>query len=401
MRSTDTLKQTVELLLANDARAASAAQLLSEAGCWVEAVALARTWKVTPHLAARIQTLNLQPPAAGTLALRRDFLQAYAQSNSRATKTIDAMQALEASGIPAVAFKGIASMAVLYGGPKHRTIGDGDLLILRKDLRSVLDCLERNGFVRRGGETLDEYLAFVQNAPRFAGNQALALYGAGGGEIDLHWEIPGSGLRVNEILERHARANLLGVSIPVVNATDGFLLSIHHAIREDLAVASICRDLLDIRLWCQRLEETRHLESALKSAVESHSLAAALAATSVLKGYDDTTSAARAADRLSSLATAAQRRSAAGLTELFHYQIRHGRLEKDVLLLVHARPLRQILQGLAADWPGYRRSMKTLDIQLGDNLPLHKRVSLLVQSFPGPRGLRLARTLARVKYRTP
>jgi hypothetical protein len=394
------IHQTVEFLLTGDARATAVADSLTESNSWMQVIAPARAWKVVPALSARIQSLRSRLPVEVTGTLRREFLRAYAQSAQRAAKTIAAIRHLEQAGISVAAFKGIASMAVLYDGPKHRTIGDGDLLLAKNDLPKALACLEAHGFARRGTETLTEYLGFVSNAPRFASNQALALYADDGGEIDLHWEITGSGLRVDEILQRSVPATLLGSTIPVVDSTDGFLLAVHHAIREDLAIESVCRDLLDIRLWCNHLEQAGQLEAGMNAAAKSGSQVAALAVTSLLSSYDDTTPAARAAECLRHLATPAQRRSAALLTQLFHYQISSGRLEKDVFFLVHSRPWRQIIKGLGTDWSGYRRSMQTLETHLGERQPLHKRFAHLVRSIPSPQALRLARVLARVKYRS-
>jgi hypothetical protein len=388
-----------ELLLGQNTRAATAARLLSQDGEWQEAFALARAWKVIPHLSARIQSLQIKLTAEDTGTLRREFLRAYSESSSRATRTVAALRELEQARIPVVAFKGIASMAVLYDGPKQRTIGDGDLLIQRKDLHSALAGLEAIGFTRRGEETLAEYLNFVENAPRFAGNQAIALYAEDGSEIDLHWQIAGSGLHIDGILERSTRTDLLGFNIPVVHAKDGFLLTVHHATREDLAIESVCRDLLDVSLWCRHLEGAAELEAAMEWTARSDSTVAALAVTSLLRGYDDTTAPARAAVLLSARASPAQRRSAARLTRLFHYQLSNGRLAKDVFYLVHARPWRQIIKGLGTDWSGYRRSMATLETQLKETQPIHQRFVTLLRSMPGPRALRLARELARVKYK--
>jgi hypothetical protein len=395
-----TTQQMAEFLLGADPRAAVAACWFTETGSWHEAIALAQAWKVVPQLSARMQSLCVTLSDEDTRALRREFLRVHGVSASRALKAVLAICELERAGIPAAAFKGVASIAVLYGGPKHRSIGDGDLLILRQDIPGALACLERNGFTRKGTETLSQYVSFVKNAPRFAGNEAIALYGEDGSEIDLHWNISGSGLRVEQILQRSVTVELMGAAIPVVDSMDGFLLTVHHAIREDLAMESVCRDLLDVRLWCDRLEQNGELECAMKRSAQAGSQVAVLAVAGLLSGYDDSTAVARAARSFREAASPAQRRSAALLIELFHYQMGKGRLEKDLLYLVHSRPWRQILKGLASDWTGYRRSMQTLDEQLGDRQPLHKRFVLLARSIPGLQAARLARELARVKYRS-
>lgn len=391
--------QLAELLLAGDGRAVAAAQGISEAASWPSVLALAQAWKVIPQLSARLQELGVKLAPDDTFTLRRAFMRAHGDSSLRSAKTVAAIRELELAGIPVAAFKGIAAMAVLYGGPKHRTVGDGDLLILRRDLAKALACLEREGLSRKGPDKLDQYLKFVENAPRFAGNQAIALYGGDGSEIDLHWQLAGSGLRIDEVLGRSVRAELLGSAIPVVDSRDGFLLTVHHAIREDLGIESMCRDLLDARLWCEHMEKSQQLEEGMKWAARSGSQVAALAVTDLLRGYDDAATAARAAELLRAASSRSERRSAAQLTALFHYQLKNGRLGKDVMFLVHWRPWRQIVRGFGRDWAGYRRSMETMEEQLGEDHSLLKRMSQFAGSIPGLQALKMARELALVKYR--
>lgn len=390
--------QLVELLLADDERAKRAARVLAGTGAWPEVLTLAQTWKCIPHLSARLQSLTEELPAAETATLRREFVKAYGRSAFCASKAVPAIHSLERAGIRVVAFKGIASIALLYGNSRNRTIQDADLLIAYEDLPKAVTCLEQQGFARQGSETLAEYIQFVTNSPGFAGNKAVALHGEGESEIDLHWELTRSGLTAEDILGRAARANLLGTEIPVVNAADGFLLTIHHAIRENLAIESVCRDLLDASRWCQHLQETGTLDEYLRRTVETGCTVPALAILSILKGYDSASPAAHVAELLSDLATRGERESAARLAELFHYQVGNGRLDKDVFYLVHSRPWRQILRGLGTDWSGYRKSMQTIEEQLGQQRPLHERAAQLAKSIPGVRGLKLARELARIKY---
>jgi hypothetical protein len=390
--------QLVEFLLAKDARAAVAGRLFPETGSWREAIALAKAWNVIPRVHDRIRTLELRLPPADTALLRAEFLRTYPQSAFCAAKAIQAIHALEQAGIPVVAFKGLASLALLYGDSKHRTIQDADILILRSYLPNALACLASKGFEREGPETLAQYLRFVGDSPNFAGNQAVTLSGEQASEIDLHWELAGSGLRPEEILARAAKCELMQSAIPVVDAKDAFLLTVHHAIRENFAIDSVCRDLLDAGLWFRHLREAGRLEEGLKWAAQSRCKVAALTVATLLSGYDDTADAAQAAVILSELSNPVEQRSAARLAELFHYQVEHGRLGKDVFYLVHSRPWRQILKGLATDWSGYRLSMRTIEEKLGEKRPLHERAARLAKSIPGFRELRLARELACIKF---
>jgi Uncharacterised nucleotidyltransferase len=390
--------QLVEFLLTEDDRASAVADLFSQAGSWREVIELAKAWKVIPRLFDRIRALRMKLTAADTGALRLEFLNAYRHSAFRAARAIRAIHALEHAGIPVVAFKGLASIAILYGDSKHRTIQDADILILKKDLPNTLACLGGQGFERQGPETLAQYLRFVENAPGFAGNQAVTVSDEQDCEIDIHWELAGSGMRPEEILGRAARCELMRSTIPVVDAQDGFLLTVHHAIRENFAIESVCRDLLDTRLWLRHLRETGRLEEGLKWAAQSRGKVAALTMATILSGYDGLAEPAHAAAVLAELATPAERRSATNLAELFHFQLKHGRVGKDVFYLVHSHPWRQILRGLAADWSGYRRSMRTMEEKLGENRPLRERAARLAKSIPGLRELRLARELACIKF---
>ena len=388
----------MEFLLAGDRRAALTATFISTGG-WSRTIALALAWNVIPALLARVQGLQLELEANEALALKREFLKTFHRSALKASRAISAIRALESAGIPTAAFKGLAAMAVLYGDAKHRTIHDGDLLIQRRHLSQALGCLKEHGFVRSGSETLAEYLQFVENSPGFAGNQALAVYGPDESEIDLHWQMAGSGLKVEDIISSAVTTNFMESKIPVVDSISGFVLTVHHAIRENLAVESACRDFLDVRGWCSQLASTGQLEAAMKRAEEAGCLVSALAVTGILANYDNVTPAAQAAEVLRASASPSQRRSAARLTEIFHYQLEKGPLEKDVFYLVHARPWKQILTGLGENWHGYRRTMNTLELRLGQARPLPERATLLARSIPGLRGLRLARELALVKFR--
>jgi hypothetical protein len=388
----------LEVLLADDGRAVLAARLISQTGSWTEAIALSKSWKVIPRLHDRIRAMRLKVPASDAGTIKAEYLRTYERSAFRALKAIGAMRALEAAGIPVVAFKGLASMGILYGDSKHRAIQDADILILRKNLSHALACLQQAGFERQGPETLSQYLRFVEDSPGFAGNQAVTVYGEQACEIDVHWELAGSGLRPEQILGRATKCQLMGSTIPVVDAKDGFLLTIHHALRENLAIESICRDLLDAQLWLRHLREDGRLEEGIEWAAQSRCKVAALALVSLLHGCNGATEASDAARLLCERATPRERRSATSLRELFDFQLSHGRIAKDVFYLVHSRPWRQVLKGLVTDWSGYRRSMQAMEERLGENGQLDHRAARLVKSIPGLHELRLARELACIKF---
>ncbi len=388
----------LHVLLGNESSARGAARELSGSNGWTEAVRQACEWRVVPQLSARLRTLGEDLPAADSGALKRGFVNSYGRSAFRTAKAIEAIRHLEEAGIRVAAFKGVAAMALLYGTPAERAVNDADLLLDVADLEVALALLERLGFKRRGEGSLKEYIWFVTNSPGFTGNKAVALYGAGDSELDLHWDLGGAGVAPDAILARTLRARLMDAEIPVVAPEDGFLLTVHHAIRENLAIESVFRDLLDAARWCRYLQEHDRLSAAIERIMAAGNLVPALAVTGILREYDAGGAAAAAAATIDGTAAPGQRRSASRLIELFHYQIRHGRLGKDVLYLVHSRPWRQIARGLGGDWAGYRRSQRSMDDVLGEIPPWHRRASRLMKGVPSLRALKLARELARVKY---
>jgi hypothetical protein len=376
----------VQLLLGEDDAAGVAGHQLTEEQLWDPAVQRAEAWKIVPQFLARIQALRLKPSSQAGATLRRSYLAAYGRSAQRVAQAIPALNDLQQAGIPVAAFKGLASIAMLYGDARQRTIQDVDILIRRADLERTLLALERLGFRPQGDTSMAEYLHFVANAPGFSGNQAIALYDGNGGEIDLHWDLRGSGLSVDEILKRTVQVDLGGHAVPVVSAADGLMLTAHHAIRENLAVASVCRDLLDIRLWCGRCPvQCGHASSVLTSVY-------------ILVDYDPAGAAAKVAAEFERQLTPHHCRAARELSRIFHYQLEHGPLDNDVLFLVHSRPWLLVLRGLSAGWSGYRKSMRAVETQLEREVPLHRRLVALARSIPGREGLRLARQLARVKF---
>ena len=143
------------------------------------------------------------------------------------------------------------------------------MLVHESDLPKAADCLEQEGFSRKNPEPLDDYSKFFANSPGFAGNKVIALYSEGG-DIDLHWELSGSGLRTEDILARSVTAISKGCPIPIADPADCLLLTVlHHAIRENLAIESVCRDRVDVGRWCGHLLREGHIESTTQRSVEA------------------------------------------------------------------------------------------------------------------------------------
>jgi hypothetical protein len=158
------------------------------------------------------------------------------------------------------------------------------------------------------------------------------------------------------------------------------------------------RDLSDLQRLCVPICENGWRGELAQRAERASLTVPALAVTNVLEGYDSGDAVCRVAARLRKSATAGQHRAAARLTSAFHYQLRNGSLNRDLLYLVHPRPFRQIVAGLRRDWRGYRQSQHAVEDQLGRSHSLARRAMELVKSCGRPRELRVARDLARAKF---
>jgi hypothetical protein len=389
----------LKILFANREAAAVAAQALSSSQGWPTIFKLADAWNVVPQLAERIQELGFQPPADAWLDFKRVLFTCYAKSSARASKGASALRHLTDAGIPALAFKGLASMARLYARPAHRTIADVDLLVPPERLKDAVDRLGAIGFVSPEGHELARWERFVENAPGFSGNKAISLVEPGGTEVDLHWSV--GGLDPEGLEQRAEGVTVFAIPIRIVGAADAMVLTARHAIRENLAVDVICRDLFDIRLSCGWLAARGLLAPVLEEIARLHPLIPVLALTQILDSLDGANQDVNAAARiLAGIATPEQIRSAHELEALFFYQVRNGPFGKDLLYLAHSRPMRQILTGAFANWREYRRFMSSLEEKDGEAVPLGRRAWHLAAAVKnaGPARWSSLRTLARLKF---
>lgn len=391
----------VRLLFAPAEAARAAANSLSANDGWSWAFQTSETWSVVPQVAARIQALQVAPPALPWAEFKKKHIAVFARSASRAAKGAAALQQLERSGIPAAAFKGLASMARLYPTPAQRSIKDTDILVEPEHVQSAITSLARLEYAAPEGHDFERWDRFVGHSPGFSGNRAIALTEPGGAEVDLHWSLGMPALTPAVLFDRCETLPLFGFGVRVVGAGDSMILTARHAIRENLTVDAICRDLFDIFHACNFLAASGRLEAELQSVASRASLVPLLALTGILAKLEASTDAAAARYILDGLASGAQRHSARDLEALFFHQVRNGALGKDVLYLFHARPVRQILTGLRSNRREYLEFMRSLEEKLeGKELPLGRRLRRLVSDLKnsGPASWRGVRTLGRQKY---
>jgi Uncharacterised nucleotidyltransferase len=392
----------LRILLANEEVATESARQVTLGNEWPAVFKLAATWSVATQLGQRVTQLGLQPPTAEWREFKQVVIANYAHSATRAAKGIAAIHCLEECGVAAIAFKGLASMARLYVPPANRTIKDADLLVQQSSLSAAVACLGKAGFAPMEGHDLLALSRFLDDSPGFSGNKAIVLYGPEDFEIDLHWSVGLPGLSPDALLLRSDRVMLFGRMVPIVGMGDGMILTARHAIRENLAIDAMCRDLFDIRQSCSLMASREQLVSTLEAAATASSMVPLLALLEILADIEGTNGDVTAARGvLAGLANPDQLKAASQLRSLFFRQVTGGPMVKDLLYLFHLRPARQIFAGASQSWREYREFMRTLERKLeGEEVPLGRRLWQLFFAVRkiGPAHLRSIRTLARLKY---
>jgi len=384
--------ELISLLIGNDTECLASASKIAARRAWTRIFDLGESRSVLPALKSRFSEIGFTLDRAAGSELAARCRRAFAVGASVADRGAKLCAHLERCEIPAVLFKGLSSIAHLYAGPQERTVKDADILIREQDLKTAVCALEKLGLRAGHGGNLDAYATAVRSMPGFAGNESLALDAEPFERLDLHWRLgrrPVEEMRVERIMSRAVRRNLLGTEVSVVSAADGLALSAHHAMRNQFTPDAMIRDVLDTRRWLDLLESGGELQSALDH-VERCRLGPAVFALALLSGREAGTA------RLAS----PQGRE---LARLFELQMREGPVGKDLAHLADWRALRQIAGAVVGNWRQYRAYVSAFEMELeGRPLPVRERMTRVLTGLRRLGGNRLRafralRTLAKAR----
>lgn len=381
----------MQLLVCGRDALPSTVDALARREAWNEVASLAERWKVFPALAARVAAdrLPIPPEPAGVLA--RSTAVQFFRTTVCMRAGCDALRALKEAGIPALVFKGAAVISHLHRGMRARMVRDVDVLIRPADLTASLRVLEAHGFRRCIGEgSIEDYKAFVEHSPGSAGNHAVSLSNRQDAAVDLHWKLgrfdPG------ELLDSASTVEVLGMSIRAVRPALGLLLTVHHALRNDLVPDEVARDVLDCSGWFRLMEgNPAELEHSREQAARlglGDSLGAMAIIVRQLGG--------QAPDGLGG--TAASK----ALADLYFRQLVEGPINTDLAYLGSARAGLQILHGALTGWRRYQQIMREFESRQGEaSLSLAQRGMRLVRSAVrlSPTHWRQLRALTKAKDR--
>lgn len=376
-------RRTMRMLVAARADLPRLASEAGAAGAWAGVLQLCERWRVLPALAARLEACEhvLPPEEAGRI--RQVAAQEFVRTTLRLRGGAAALAALEANGIEAAAFKGMAVLAWLHHGKPDRIIQDVDLLVRPDDVSRTVAVLEARGFrPKLGGVPLEEYLAFVRDSPGAAGNEAISLVGTEGTDIDLHWKL--GAFDTDRLLAAAASVPWLGTTVRVLAPADGLRLTAHHALRNDLVPDAIARDVLDADGWFRLLGSAPVSDdhTAINDMIGALRL---ILAQLGAKDHAATPPPSAAAWRLAAL---------------YDRQLAEGAINTDLPYVVSPHAVRQVLRGAWRDWRRYQAMMRAFEAANGESiLPLRRRLARLANTIwrTAPSKWGQLRTLAQAK----
>lgn len=382
----------MRLLASPLAAAMAAASEIEAAGEWPAVLGLCERWKVQPAVAARLADLGRSLPPTEADKLRRGTAAQFIRTSLCLRAGSEAMQGLHAAGINAAAFKGGAVIAMLHSSGRDRMLQDVDILIRADELAAALTTLEANGYRRHVGTgSLADYIAFVRNSPGAAGNQAVSLSNSAGNHIDLHWKL--GRFDTEALLGTARRVRVLNVETTVVRPAFGLLLTVHHAVRNDLVPDEIARDILDCGGWFRLLAtDPAELSCALDYARRCGLDDAVYAVSMIVHHFGGD----------SPLPVAATDSTAAALAHLYLRQLASEPINSDLPYLASPRAIGQILSGALSGWRRYAGLMREFEATNGEeSLTLSQRVKRLATAAwqLSPAQWRQVRALARAKER--
>lgn len=322
------------------------------------------------------------------------FFEAFLQTGRCIKSGLDALAMLEDRGIRCAAFKGLASIAYLYPEPGHRSLGDVDILVHPRDAKIAAEVLLANGYKLSIEGRVEDYVDFVKRSPGSAGNEAITMINEKGGGIDLHWRLGRVDTAV--LLAKAQRMNVLNRAAPVTSPQHSCLLTVQHALRNNLVVDKVVRDLIDFDTWRPRFNSHSESLELLQSANGWGLTLPLLAMEKIVcsaRGVSDSW--------LAPHASAPDLRKADDLVELYFHQVRFGALNSDLVYLTDAHPLLQVATAAFAGWTRFRKVMKRMDEAKGVPDTLSGRLRRLiaaVRHLP-VRRWRQVRTMAMAKQR--
>jgi hypothetical protein len=332
-----------DVVLGDDLHATVAARKLTEGNLWPIAVALSGQWRVTPIVSERLGRLDASPDRASSVRLREMTIAATAHSALAVTRSREAIALLEYAGVEAVAIKGVALIASLYGRRSLRMVGDLDLVVREGAYPAARSALEKGGYLDPY-VALDRHLSDIALSPHLH-NVARNLV-CGDFEVDVHWQFgfkPPPAFRTDRVIERSRRALLAGTPIRVAAPADAMAIAAHHALRGYFSPREVVKDAYDLAAWWTLKPEAWHLDEVMQTALAAEVATALYALWVLVHRRDADHAVATGVAALGTLLGARERREAEQLADFCDEQFERGpRAERTVQIFDAGRLCRTL-----------------------------------------------------------
>ncbi|MFN2460765.1 MAG: nucleotidyltransferase family protein [Candidatus Velthaea sp.] len=311
-----------DLLFAPPAAARARLEQLRERGLSGVTIALAGQWRVAPALRARIEAAANDDERA---QLRRLSAIAAAQSGLTVHRSRTVLGALRAADIDAVAIKGVALIAQLYGNDAAaRMIADLDIVVRETDYRRAERVLEDAGFVSMSPE-FERHVASIAASMRL--HNFARTFEHDGFQVDVHWRFgvqPPAALGVEAVLAHAETIALRGTPVRVAAPLDAMLVTVHHALRGYFTAQSTLKDAADLAAWWTRAPERWDLTELIAAARESDLATSLFALWSIVAQRDPAHACGAGVRALRAALPPSGVREAGRLLQFFESQLRAG-----------------------------------------------------------------------------
>jgi hypothetical protein len=325
----------VDLILGDEAHAGRAAARLTADRLWPLAVALSGRWRLTPVLRARtrafVPALDMRPDKASLLRMDEMTLAASAHSALAVSRSREGLAVLADAGIEAVAIKGVALIAGLYGHRSIRMVGDLDVVVNEDAFPAACAALAEAGYIDEN-PPLDRHLSDISLSPRLH-NVARNLT-RDGFEIDVHGKFgpsPPPSFRTDGVIRRAQTATLAGRPIRIAAPADAMAISAQHSLRGYFAPHESVKDSYDLAAWWSLRPDAWQLDEVVRTALEAELATALCALWSIVLRRDPTHPLGSGVAALSGRLSRRQVREAEALSAFCEDQFVHGmRAERTV-----------------------------------------------------------------------
>lgn len=344
-----------DLILGDDRGAAAAARVLAERALWPVAVALSGQWRMTASLRERVMSLGDAlgagaPDAASGARMREMAIVVAAQTALVMKRSREALEVLDGAGVDAVAIKGVALIASLYGGGSLRMAGDLDVVVREGAFPAALAALDAAGYVDEN-PALERHLSDIALSLR-VNNVARNLV-RDGFEVDVHWQFgakPLDAFRTDGVIERAHTALLAKAPIRVAAPPDAMTIAAHHSLRGYFAPHEVVKDAFDLASWWRLRRNAWQLEDVVRRAAAAEVATALYALWEFVRRRNPSHPIAEGVSVLGARLGSRARREAEQLSDFCDEQFAWGtRAERTVQLFDAGR--------LGSAWLGHGRRL--------------------------------------------